>query len=246
MHSDFLFFLIFFLSIIQTILGVGVLVLGTPILLILNFSIVEAMNYLLPISIFTSFLNLIIMKYKSRDFFYFFSKLKLFFLICVPSLFIGLLILRSLSNIFNFDFIVAFIIILSLIFKDQIVKILKRLSSTFNKLMFILIGVVHGMTNSGGTLLSIFSINLNDSIEKSRIEITFFYFFLAFFQFIIFCYIFGLDKNFYEYQTIFIQIILGVIFGNLLIKHINKNFFNQMIYFFALISSAFLIFKNLI
>ena len=167
-------------------------------------------------------------------------------MICIPSLFFGLLILRSLSNIINFDFIVAFMIILTLIFKDQIVKILKRLSSTLNKLIFVLIGVVHGMTNSGGTLLSIFSINLNDSNEKSRIEITLFYFFLAFFQFIIFYYIFGLEKNPYEYQTIFIQIILGVILGNLLIKHINKNFFNQMIYFIALISSVSLIFKNLI
>ena len=42
------------LVIIQTIIGVGVLVLGTPSLLLLNYNIIETINLLLPISILTS------------------------------------------------------------------------------------------------------------------------------------------------------------------------------------------------
>ena len=48
-------FLIPPLVIIQTIVGVGVLVLGTPALLLLNYNIIDAIDLLLPISIFTSF-----------------------------------------------------------------------------------------------------------------------------------------------------------------------------------------------
>ena len=53
-------FLIPPLVIIQTIVGVGVLVLGTPALLLLNYNIIDAIDLLLPISIFTSFLNVTI------------------------------------------------------------------------------------------------------------------------------------------------------------------------------------------
>ena len=38
-------------GLLQTIVGVGVLVLGTPLLLILNYNMIEIMNLLLPISI---------------------------------------------------------------------------------------------------------------------------------------------------------------------------------------------------
>ena len=55
--------LFFTLVILQTIVGVGVLVLGTPILLILNYNIVESISILLPISILTSLFNLIYFKY---------------------------------------------------------------------------------------------------------------------------------------------------------------------------------------
>ena len=56
----------FTLVMLQTIVGIGILVLGTPILLILNYNIVETISILLPISILTSFLNLIYFKYINK------------------------------------------------------------------------------------------------------------------------------------------------------------------------------------
>ena len=58
--------LFLFLSTIQSIIGVGVLVLGTPILLILNLNLEEILPILLPISILTSFLNLLLIKGKIK------------------------------------------------------------------------------------------------------------------------------------------------------------------------------------
>ena len=59
--------LIFLIVILQTIVGVGVLVVGTPVMLILNYNIIETMNLLLPISIITSFLNYSYLKSQKKN-----------------------------------------------------------------------------------------------------------------------------------------------------------------------------------
>ena len=54
--------IIFILVILQSIVGVGVLVIGTPILLIFNYNLIEIMEILLPVSICTSLINLTYLK----------------------------------------------------------------------------------------------------------------------------------------------------------------------------------------
>ena len=50
------------LSIFQTIIGVGILVLGTPILLLIGYEMLEIMNILLPLSILNSLINIFYLK----------------------------------------------------------------------------------------------------------------------------------------------------------------------------------------
>ena len=59
-------FIYFFLVILQSLCGIGILVLGTPILLILKFNIIEIFTILLPISILTSLLNLVFFKINKK------------------------------------------------------------------------------------------------------------------------------------------------------------------------------------
>ena len=51
---------------LQSIVGVGVLVLGTPIMLLLNYSMVEVLSILLPISIVTSLGNFLYFKFQKK------------------------------------------------------------------------------------------------------------------------------------------------------------------------------------
>ena len=60
--------LLFVLVFLQSMAGVGILVIGTPLLLILNYEIIDIMSILLPISIMTSFLNLIYFKINKKKF----------------------------------------------------------------------------------------------------------------------------------------------------------------------------------
>jgi uncharacterized protein len=241
------FILIVFLATIQSIVGVGVLVLGTPILLLLDISMIQTMNYLLPVSIITSLFNIIVIKYNKSDFFYYnLDRLIFFFIICIPFVFVGLIILKYSNDLINYDYLVSIIIILTLIFRKKVSMIFKNLSFKFNIIILIIIGTIHGMTNSGGTLMSIFLINLNNSKKESRSEITLFYFFLAFVQLILFYSIFGLIQNTHKYHLVTIYVILGVLLGNIFLKITKESLFRRLIFILALISSVSLILKNIV
>ena len=74
------------LSIFQTIIGVGILVLGTPILLLIGYEMLEIMNILLPLSILNSLINIFYLKKRfnniSID-----NKIKNYFFLCLPGIF---------------------------------------------------------------------------------------------------------------------------------------------------------------
>ena len=67
LESYFISAYFFMIVAFQSIIGVGVLVLGTPFLLILKFNLVEIFFILLPISIITSLSNLIIINYSNKS-----------------------------------------------------------------------------------------------------------------------------------------------------------------------------------
>lgn len=246
LHELINFFLVIILVMIQSIAGVGVLVLGTPTLLLLDISLIETMNYLLPISIITSLVNLIIMRLKINSLSYDKSRFILFFIICIPFVFVGLIILKLVNDLIKIDYLVAIIIILTLIFKKKISLISKNLSLKANKIILMIIGIIHGLTNSGGTLLSILLININTSKKRSRSEITLFYFFLALIQFVLFYFIFGITQNIYKYHLIILYIFIGIILGNICLKFTSDILFRKLIFFLAFISSISLILKNII
>ena len=124
--------LIIILSTFQTILGVGILVLGTPILLLMNFEMLEIMTVLLPLSILNSLLNIFYLR--SR-----FSEIKIdnilkkeFFFICLPGIFLGLVFLKFLSNYINFNILVG-LVILTILFLSIKKKITYSLMAKLKK-----------------------------------------------------------------------------------------------------------------
>lgn len=200
MNELFFYILVLFLSIIQTSVGIGVLVVGTPTLLILGKGMPEIMSNLLPLSILTSAINLIYFNISDK-------KLKIiqekeisniFFIYCLPGIFLGIIIINYLSSEINFKIIVSALILFSIFSKYKFRNSIKNVSKILKKFLIHLIGIVHGLTNSGGTLLSIFilSFSSNKNINSSRYNVAYFYFFLALAQYIIFLFFFGIQKTF--------------------------------------------------
>tara|TARA_B100000902_G_C27309959_1_gene917793 strand:+ start:1301 stop:2047 length:747 start_codon:yes stop_codon:yes gene_type:complete len=240
-----LYIVIFFLIItIQTIIGVGVLVLGTPIMLLLNHTLPEIIQILLPISILTSLINIFYFNVSNKKNKFKISKetIKFFFCLCIPSIFIGTIILKNFYEFINFKIFVSFIIFLSLLIKlfskDNILVF-----SNFKKKIFLTtIGLIHGLTNSGGSLLSIFFLALNgNSKSETRYDTTFFYLFLAFFQFIIFMLFFEINFSIKLILNYIGIICIGVIFGNIIERKIGKKVFSLLVDLLALLAGIFLI-----
>ena len=127
MDLEFLYILIFLLTVIQTIAGIGILVLGTPLLLILDVNFIKILGFLLPISVFTSLLNILFFiflegsKFKINK-----NTKKIFFFITLPAVFLGLYLLKNFQEFINFKYFVSIIILISLIlvfFKNFLIKI---------------------------------------------------------------------------------------------------------------------------
>ena len=240
-ETTIIYFITFFLITIQSVAGVGILVIGTPSLLILNFSIYETLAFLLPISILTSLFNLVYFKYySSTNRFNIGSNIKIsFFVVCVPSIFIGLIFLKNFENEINIKILVCLVIIISFLISRK-----KNFKKKFNKkykLFFLfLTGAVHGLTNSGGSLLSlILSSYFNKN--QSRHHITYFYFFLAFVQYLMFIYLFDIRLFNIKYIYIFILIPFGIFLGNILAEHINDEKFRNMVSVIAILTCLILL-----
>lgn len=238
------YIIIFILSLIQSIIGVGLLVVGTPVFLMIGYNMIEVMSFLLPISIITSSISLLTLKFKIRDIKLDKKNLQYFFTICLLSMLAGLVILKNFSYIFNFKILVATIIIISIFIKiNTNLKNIKVNSNKFyKKIIIFFIGFAHGLTNSGGTLLSLFLINNEKkNVFQSIYNIHFFYFILALSQLIILISL--INKNdliFLENLIAYTIPLLSCIIGTVLISKLNI-FLNYLVYILALIAAISLI-----
>ena len=232
------------LIIIQSIIGVGILVIGTPFMLLVNYDIISTLSLLLPVSLITSFLNILLIKndkrYKNIKIDYLI--LKNFFIICLPSIFIGLVILYFFSNYINFKLIIAAIILISLLFKIIYEKIFSNINYFFVRIFMFIVGIVHGLTNSGGALLMLFLNYINKEKNKnSRQNMTFFYFYLVFFQYLIFFFLFNEFHEFKLDLVITALIFFGTTIGFFAEKFVNKNIFQLLVNFTAFVAAVSLI-----
>jgi hypothetical protein len=238
-----IYLLLFFLIILQSIAGVGLLVIGTPMLLIYNIGFIEILSILLPISILTSFFNLIFLKLKIKklnikiD-----QKLNfLFFTICLPCIFLGLYLIKNFNEFINFKYLVSFVIFSSLIIMNQ-KKVPIKMNNNFRILFLSFIGLIHGISNTGGSLLSLF---LTSSYNKnqSRYNITYFYFFLALFQFFMFLLLFNIEIKYINLFYISAILPIGIIAGNYLTKYIDDINFKVIINFLSTVTCIILLFR---
>tara|TARA_X000001036_G_scaffold371936_1_gene359131 strand:+ start:89 stop:826 length:738 start_codon:yes stop_codon:yes gene_type:complete len=237
---DLLIILTVILSTLQTIAGVGILVIGTPILLLMDMKMLDLMSFLLPLSIFNSLLNITFLKFRNHKLTIDKNTKKYFFLLCLPAIFFGLFFLNQFDEYINLNILVSIVIWLSLslpiIYKNIYnLKILK-------KILIFLTGFVHGITNSGGSLLSLLLINVvNKKIDLARIQIIFFYLFLALFQYVIIV-IFTKIEFLENLGFInFLAILFGVILGNCIVNKFSFYEIKKIIQILAFISSIFLI-----
>jgi len=234
-----LFFIIFFLSIIQSIFGIGLLIIGTPLLLLLNLDFIKILSILLPCSILISFLQIVFSKFKINNY-----QKKIIYL-SIPAVIAGIIMLHFVVTKINFKIFIGCSILLMFLFKFIITKkFFKKIFIKYKKITIIFIGLFHGLTNVGGTLLSLFFQEINSN-NKNKIQasVSYAYFFFALTQYLSIQIFF---KNIYpniENLYLLFASILGFLLGKKIFSKIKDDLFIKILNLLILISASILIFS---
>ena len=219
-----LFLIIIIFSVFQSCLGVGLLLFGTPTLIILGYSYVEILWIILPSSIVISLSQVLF----DRDLI---QAKKSIFLLTVPALVIGLLIILLSGDLVNVSKIVGIgLLIVASIRQSKVLNAyLSNNISSRTSIYLIFTGLIHGLSNMGGGPLSVLMSSLHNSKSVIRVNIAYVYLFFGMSQIIILT-IFQL-KVFELYYLVFpIVAIMSYFFiGKPLSNYINDNKYQSFI-----------------
>ena len=137
-----------FASFIQSIFGVGVLLLGTPLLILLGYNFLQALIVLLPISLLINLFQII--KYHSAIDLEFYKKILIY---TIPFIVIFLIFINKININLGIFIGVILLLVASKDLSTKANKIVNHLLR-YEKSYLILMGLIHGLTNLGGSLLT--------------------------------------------------------------------------------------------
>jgi len=169
---------IILLSFVQSLFGVGLLVFGTPTLLLMGYSFDSALAILLPSSITVNCLQLINERALiQREFFY--KSWPLFFSIVIGLVFVLLLELKI-----KMSFFIGLMLLLTAFIRsfDRSKKFLSRFILKYHFVYLVFMGFIHGLSNMGGAFLTIFVSSLYKEKRDIRLNISLFYLMMALVQ----------------------------------------------------------------
>ena len=228
------------LIIIQSIFGIGLLLLGTPTFLLLGYDFSSTLNFLLPSSIVISYLQFTSLKIPSKKIIFEYN------IYCLPFLVLFLVLALNFKEILNFKFYVAIILITSslLALNKNTFSLLRKNILKYKKLILIFIGSVHGLTNMGGGFLTIFSSLINNSDKRlTRYFISYGYLIMGLLQYFILVLLEYKDLNFSKIY--YILLVLIIYFpSQIIFKNVNDFLFSKIISIIALFYGIIIIFLN--
>jgi hypothetical protein len=235
-----LILVVFSFSIIQSLFGVGLLVFGTPTLLLLGYPFTTALLLLLPSSILLSAIQIFVGKNQigiKKEFIYY----------SIPPMLLGIFIISAGFFDWNLKLIIGLVLIFisSLKALKKYNDILIRKFSKNVKLYMILMGVIHGISNQGGGLLTLYFSTIYSNKLKIRSNIAFCYFVYGAFQ-LLFLIVFHFDS------IVIIGISLSVIailiyftVGGKIFHHTSETLLHKLISFAIILFGLILIYGGL-
>ncbi|CAI0812820.1 TSUP family transporter [Serratia ficaria] len=155
MEHQYLFYLVIALfAVIQSVFGMGILVFGTPTLLMLGFDFSSVLGLLLPSSVLISLTQAIgarQLAFPGRE--------KINMLICAFFVVLALSLVLHLELKINIDLLVGAILLFSALmrFRPALQNRVQSYLSRHQRSYIVIMGLVHGVTNMGGALLALYA-----------------------------------------------------------------------------------------
>ncbi len=150
-------------SVIQSIFGVGVLLFGTPLLLLLGYGFVDALGVLLPVSIAISALQ-VLRHYEDID-------AKFYKNVLVYSIPLVVLFLVAVTSVkINIGLVIGPLLIFAAL-KNFSTVIERTLQSVvkYERIYLMAMGLVHGISNLGGSMLTVIIYSKHYPKNKTRV-----------------------------------------------------------------------------
>jgi uncharacterized protein len=228
-------------SIVQSFFGVGLLVFGTPTLLLLGIPFDLALTYLLPSSVMISLIQVLHSKSTTS---YLAKKILLY---STPGIVVGLFFVISGYFEVNIGVVIGLVLLLSVMIRQ--IEQLKSKTQQFvhkNLKMYLLImGIVHGLSNMGGGLLAVLASTINNEKEVQRKNIAFGYLIFGLTQILV---LVISSFHLFTYMSILLPIISLIIYfiiGNVVFKMAPEFFFNRMFTWLLLLYGLILVYTSI-
>lgn len=228
-------------SIIQSIFGVGVLLFGTPTLLLLGYSFVEALGVLLPVSMAINTLQ-VLQHYKDLD--TVFYKNVLTYSVPLVVTFLALVTTVKINVTPLIGMLLIFVALKSILpFIDRKVQAIVK----YERLYLMVMGVVHGVSNLGGSLLTVIIYSKHYPKDKTRVTAAASYATVALCQLLTLLWV-GSEFSLSYFEKISLVQVGTVMFlltEEMLYNKIDNDKYSKLFAIFLFISGSLLILKSL-
>lgn len=163
-------------SVVQSVFGVGVLVFGTPTLLVAGYTFEETLAYLLPASIAISLLQMADSGGLRLD-----QMRRQFLTYTAPLVLIGAAFILTVGSGFDIRLLVGVMLVVS-----GGIRLLGRWREAVDRLIrrrlpasLTILGIIHGLSNLGGGVLTLIVGSIYDDKDQIRRQIAFCYAMMA-------------------------------------------------------------------
>ncbi len=162
------------LSVVQSIFGIGVLVFGTPTLLLMGYDFITALGYLLPASFAISLLQ-VLTAGSNRT-----SVSGHLYTLCLPAIGVGLWLTGASPLSSWTNHLIGTTLLLSALIRSwpPSQRLFSVMLDKHLAIYHLIMGGIHGLTNLGGALLAILASGTHD--EKVAIRYTVAHYYLVF------------------------------------------------------------------
>ncbi|NKC11857.1 MAG: TSUP family transporter [Gammaproteobacteria bacterium] len=166
-------------SIVQSLFGLGLLVFGTPSLLLLGYEFLDALAILVPASLAISLLQIVTAK-ETRP-----SIAGVLYWLCLPGIGLGLVLVRLGPPGPWVDYFVGFALLASAALRlavKNIQPLAAQQLAAWSPAYHLVMGLVHGLTNLGGALLAILAASTHCDKRALRYMVAYYYVFFGLIQ----------------------------------------------------------------
>jgi len=210
-------------SVVQSVIGVGVLLFGTPTLLIMGYSYHETLYLILPSSILISILQTM----NSSNLL---SDTRYTYIYTLPMIVVGLLMVIYFYEVINIKYLVGgMLLFIGLIRIAPFVKRYLKIFLSKNRVLYhAVMGVVHGASNMGGGMLLLLMSTVHEKRNIALANIAYTYLLFGVIQMIT-LYLFSKELiNVDAFVLAFISLIVYALTTKFIVKRVSDLKFNSL------------------